>query len=71
VADPPALARFALQDEPAWPPERIQAMLESDQTLRVKLARPIRVYMVYGTALALENGEVRFYDDVYGLDKPD
>ena len=71
VADPPALARFALQDEPAWPPERVQAMLESDQTLRVKLARPIRVYMVYGTALALENGEVRFYDDVYGLDKPD
>ncbi len=70
VADPPALARFALQDEPAWPLARIQAMLESDHTLRVKLARPIRVYMVYGTALALENGEVRFYEDVYGLDQP-
>lgn len=68
VADPPALARFALQDEPAWSPERIRAMLDSDQTLRVKLARPIQVYVVYGTALALESGEVRFFEDVYGLD---
>jgi murein L,D-transpeptidase YcbB/YkuD len=70
VADPVALAQFALQDDPAWPPERIQATIDGDETLRVKLPAPIRVYVVYGTALALENGEVRFYDDVYGLDVP-
>jgi murein L,D-transpeptidase YcbB/YkuD len=44
--------------------------MNGDQTLRVKLLHPIRVYVVYGTALALENGEVRFFDDVYGLDGP-
>jgi len=70
VSDPAALAQFALQDDPAWTPERIQTMLEGEETLRVRLPAPIRVYIVYGTALALESGEVRFYDDVYGLEEP-
>ncbi|HMA11411.1 MAG TPA: L,D-transpeptidase family protein [Steroidobacteraceae bacterium] len=70
VADPLGLAQFALQDAPAWPLERIQEMLDGGETLRVRLPAPIRVYIVYGTALALESGEVRFYDDVYGLDGP-
>ena len=70
VADPLALVRFALQDDAAWAPERMDAAMNGDQTLRVKLLHPIRVYVVYGTALALENGEVRFFDDVYGLDGP-
>jgi murein L,D-transpeptidase YcbB/YkuD len=68
VADPQALAQFALQDIPGWSLERIQAMVEGEETLRVRLTAPIRVYIVYGTALALENGEVQFYDDVYDLD---
>jgi murein L,D-transpeptidase YcbB/YkuD len=68
VCDPQALAEFALQDETDWPPERIESMLEGEQSVHVKLHVPIRVYIVYGTALALENGEVRFYDDVYRLD---
>jgi murein L,D-transpeptidase YcbB/YkuD len=70
VADPAALAQFALQDVPAWSPARIEEMMGGEQTLRVHLPAPIRVYFVYGTALALEDGEVRFYDDVYGLDGP-
>jgi L,D-transpeptidase YcbB len=70
VADPQALARFALQDEAAWPAERIDGLMNGTETLRVKLLHPIRVYFVYGTALALECGEVHFYDDVYGLDGP-
>jgi len=70
VADPLALAQFALQDAPEWSAARIQEMMDGQETLRVKLPAPIRVYIVYGTALALENGEVRFYEDVYGLDRP-
>ena len=71
VSDPTALARFALQDDASWSAERIQAMMDGEQTLRVHLPKPIRVYFVYGTALAMENGEVRFYEDVYGLDGAD
>jgi len=30
------------------------------------LPNPIPVLVLYGTALVEENGEVRFFDDVYG-----
>jgi L,D-transpeptidase YcbB len=70
VSDPAALAQFALQDVADWTPERIEQQLGGEDSLRVHLPAPIRVYIVYGTALALEDGEVRFYDDVYGLDGP-
>ena len=69
VADPLALAQFALEGVPGWSPGRIGETMDAGETVRVSLPAPIRVYIVYGTALALENGEVRFYDDVYGLDE--
>lgn len=69
VADPAALARFALQDDPAWTPERIAAAMAGETPLRVDLAEPIRVYIVYGTAIAREDGSVLFLDDLYGLDR--
>jgi len=34
----------------------------------VNLARPIPVLVLYGTAVVMEDGEVRFFDDIYGLD---
>ena len=68
VSDPAALARFALQDVPEWTADRIDAQMAGGQTVRAHLPAPIRVYIVYATALALENGEIRFYDDVYGLE---
>ena len=34
----------------------------------VSLAKPIPVFIVYGTALAYENGDVHFSDDIYGHD---
>jgi murein L,D-transpeptidase YcbB/YkuD len=38
-------------------------------TLRVNLARPIRVLILYGTALATEAGTILFFDDIYGHDR--
>ena len=32
------------------------------------LAQKVPVFIVYGTALAYENGEVHFSDDIYGHD---
>jgi murein L,D-transpeptidase YcbB/YkuD len=69
VADPLALARFALQEDPAWTPERIAGAMAGEAPLRVDLAEPIRVYIVYGTAIAREDGSVLFLDDLYGLDR--
>ena len=69
VADPLALARFVLQEDPGWTPERITEAMQGDKPLQVNLAEPIRVYIVYGTAIAREDGSVLFLDDLYGLEK--
>jgi L,D-transpeptidase YcbB len=34
----------------------------------VSLAKRVPVFIVYGTALTYENGEVHFSDDIYGHD---
>ena len=42
-------------------------MLGTD-TFRVDLKRPIRVLIVYGTAVATEAGRIFFFNDLYGHD---
>jgi murein L,D-transpeptidase YcbB/YkuD len=69
VADPFALARFALQEDAGWTPGRIAAAMQGDKPLQVNLAEPIRVYIVYGTAIAREDGSVLFLEDLYGLER--
>jgi murein L,D-transpeptidase YcbB/YkuD len=70
VSDPVALATYALRDTPGdWTPEKIEAAMKGTDTRRVGLARSIRVLILYGTVLAKENGEVLFFDDLYGQDR--
>lgn len=69
VSDARALAGFVLQDDPEWTPARIQEAMSGASPLRVDLKQPIRVYVVYGTAIATESGKVLFFDDLYGLDE--
>jgi len=45
-----------------------QAMESGRDNVTVRLAQPIPVFIVYGTALAHPDGEVHFYDDIYGHD---
>ena len=42
--------------------------MDGDQTIRVTVAHPIPVLIVYGTAVVMEDGEVRFFNDIYGGD---
>jgi murein L,D-transpeptidase YcbB/YkuD len=69
LSDPPALARFVLRDQPAWTPARIAAAMQANMPTNVTLSRPVPVLIVYGTAVARENGEVFFYGDIYGHDR--
>jgi murein L,D-transpeptidase YcbB/YkuD len=70
VSDPVALATLVLRDTPGdWTPARIEAAMNGTQTFRVRLARPIRVIILYGTVLAKEDGEVLFFHDIYGQDR--
>jgi L,D-transpeptidase YcbB len=70
VSDPVALAAAVLGGTAGdWTPEKIRAAMEGDSTFQVKLARPVHVLILYGTAVATEDGAVHFYDDIYGQDR--
>jgi murein L,D-transpeptidase YcbB/YkuD len=68
VENPVQLATWVFRDMPEWTPERIIETMNGDKTLHVKLDRAIPVLIVYATAVVLENGEVRFFEDIYGQD---
>jgi murein L,D-transpeptidase YcbB/YkuD len=70
VSDPTALAAYVLRNEPGnWTPAKIDAAMNGSETLRVNLQHPIRVMILYATALATEAGPVLFFDDLYGYDR--
>lgn len=68
VEDPVALAVWLLRENPEWNEERVEASMHGLETLRVPLARPVPIWIVYGTAVVLEDGRVQFFDDIYGQD---
>ena len=66
---PAELAAWVLRNNnPGWNMERIRLAMSGDTPQQVKLAHPIPVFIVYGTAIVTEDGLVHFYDDIYGHD---
>ena len=69
VGKPAELAAWALRNNPDWTLERVrQGMQTGKDNVTITLARPVPVFILYGTAVAYENNEVHFYDDIYGHD---
>jgi murein L,D-transpeptidase YcbB/YkuD len=68
VQDPVGLAVWVLRNKPGWNVDRIRAVMNDDQTVQVNLDKPIPVLILYATAIVEEDGEVRFFDDIYGQD---
>jgi murein L,D-transpeptidase YcbB/YkuD len=70
VSDPVALASLVLSNASGtWTPAAIEAAMNGPDNVRINLSRPIRVLILYGTALATEDGPVLFFDDLYGHDR--
>jgi murein L,D-transpeptidase YcbB/YkuD len=69
VADGALLARLLLFGWPEWTSARIQAAMAGSKPVYVRLRQSVPVLVVYGTAVARENGQVFFYDDGFGQDK--
>jgi murein L,D-transpeptidase YcbB/YkuD len=69
VADAAALATWVLEGVPGMTREHVDGAMQDRHPLRIDLKEPIRVYIVYGTAIAREDGSVLFLDDLYGLEK--
>jgi murein L,D-transpeptidase YcbB/YkuD len=69
VEDPVALAEWTLRGQDEWSKAKIQAAIDGKKDdVYVKIQRPISVTIMYATASATANGEVRFFDDIYGHD---
>lgn len=68
VEDPEALAEWVLRRDPSWNRSKIAASCNGERTIKIAVSPPITVLVLYGTAVVEENGEVHFFDDVYGYD---
>jgi murein L,D-transpeptidase YcbB/YkuD len=70
VEKPVELATWLLHDQPKWTQATITAAMNSGpDNQQVNLTSPVPVVIVYVTAVVEENGEVYFFDDVYGHDR--
>ena len=68
VSDPVALARYVLQKASTpWDDSRIDAAMRDSKSERVELRQSIPVLILYGTAMATEDGPVQFFDDIYRM----
>jgi murein L,D-transpeptidase YcbB/YkuD len=69
VEDPVALAEWVLREKPEWNEEKIRATINGKRDdVYVKVAEPITVKITYQTVVAQANGDIHFYDDIYGHD---
>ena len=70
VEDPAALAAWLLRDQPKWTLDAVKAAMQSGpDNQQVNLMPPVPVVIIYLTAVVEEDGEVYFFDDIYGRDR--
>jgi L,D-transpeptidase YcbB len=62
------LARYLLQGDPDWTPEKLQEAIASGETQSVTLPKPLPVHILYFTAWVDKDGTVQLRRDVYGHD---
>ncbi len=68
VEKPEELALWVLAGVAGWDPDRVRAAEKGADSFRVSLDRPIPVLIVYGTAVVRPDGQVQFFEDIYGHD---
>ena len=68
VEKPEALADYLLEDHPEWTPDRIREAMHAEQQTTVRLRERIPVYIAYLTARVSSDGQMMFFQDVYGKD---
>jgi murein L,D-transpeptidase YcbB/YkuD len=69
VSKPAELTAWVLRNNPDWTLDRIRQGMESGKdNVTITLAKRVPVFILYGTAVAYQNNEVHFYDDIYGHD---
>jgi murein L,D-transpeptidase YcbB/YkuD len=69
VEDPQALAVWVLRNNPGWSKDRVASAFKAEKEQQVNLTRIIPVLILYSSAVAEEDGQVYFLEDIYGHDK--
>jgi murein L,D-transpeptidase YcbB/YkuD len=68
VEKPEERAEWILRDQPGWSQDRVVEAMQGDESISVKVSRPIQIVFMYATAVVMNNGEVHFFPDIYGED---
>lgn len=68
VEDPLQLAGFLLDGQRDWDEARIRQALQDHDTLEVSLVHRPPVYLLYLTSWVGQDGEMYFFEDIYGRD---
>jgi murein L,D-transpeptidase YcbB/YkuD len=70
VEKPAELAAWLLQGQPNWTLDKVRTAMQSGpDNQQVNLTTPVPVVIIYLTAVVEEDGEVYFFDDIYGHDR--
>ncbi len=68
LEDPVAFAAYLLRNQPEWTRARIESAMHAGSTQQVYLAQWTPIHVVYMTATVTPDGDVAFFEDIYGLD---
>jgi murein L,D-transpeptidase YcbB/YkuD len=66
---PQELAALLIAEDKGWPASRVKGLWDKSVNSAVALDRRIPVHTTYFTAVADENGKVKTYADLYGIDR--
>jgi L,D-transpeptidase YcbB len=69
VQEAEELAEWVLRFNTQWSSDAIHSAMQGSKTVPVSLVNPFSVFIVYMTTIVLENGEVHFFNDIYGQDE--
>jgi murein L,D-transpeptidase YcbB/YkuD len=69
IAAPAKMARYLLQDQPEWTPEKIDSAMNGAKEKWVTVKDPVSVFICYLTAWVDGEGRLNFRKDIYGHDK--
>ncbi len=69
LGEPIAFADEVLASVPGWSRDKIDDVLVSQETTKVRLKSPLPVHLVYETAWLGEDGTIHFRPDIYSRDK--
>jgi murein L,D-transpeptidase YcbB/YkuD len=69
VENPVDLTTWVLRNNPGWDKARVESAMQTGKdNTQVNLVKPIPVLILYGTAVVDDEGEVHFFEDIYGHD---